>query len=130
MTVTTAREIFLLGIEATEGERIARGAPPDCEDLRRMLGLPPRRAHPTPADTDLAAARGGGKGAAGCDSTRTMSEVGGGLVTAPSTLQHGLDDAISGFVAQGHSSRQIAAELADLGYSVSYRTVCRRMRGR
>jgi hypothetical protein len=126
--MTTAKELFLAGIEATEAERIARGALVETEDLRQMVGLPPRRATsppvlarpdvPRPVTSPVALAEGGREGVTAPSTARTAPDGGG----TP------LDAAIERLASQGLSSRAIADQLYFDGYDVSHMTVARHLR--
>jgi hypothetical protein len=127
MTISTAKELFLAGIEATEAERTARGAPVETEDLRQMVGLPPRRGTTSPP----AATPPRPGGAGGCDKGKGRESVGGGPVTALSRTENSTKDvdvAIAELSRDGLSCRAIADELATMGMDVSYRTVARHLK--
>jgi hypothetical protein len=129
-TMTSSRELFLAGLEIVEAERIARGTPPDTDDLRRKYGLPPRPTVPRP---DAPSAPSSDLG--GCNTVQEVSGQGAGHVTAcrqatpgASDVKPGIDAAIAELSREGLSSRQIAGQLGMMGIDVSHMTVARHIR--
>jgi hypothetical protein len=134
--MTSSRELFLAGIEATETLRAqspAAGMPgfwDETDQLRRKYGLPPRATVARPGAPPAPPSDVGG-----CNTVQKVSGQGAGHVTAsrqampgPSDVKPGIDAAIAELSREGLSSREIAGQLGMMGLTVSHMTVARKLR--